>query len=116
MEAREPSSHLARQDGEVERVDGQDTERPSGPTDESIAHHLAVALLIAVPLFVALWVGVIALAADIAHFSFEAPLAMAAGIGVLAGVFWAAWYAFVSYARAEEAERRPRPKSGTSAS
>jgi len=30
----------------------------------------------------------------------------AAGVGVLAGLFWASWYGFVAFSHHEEAERR----------
>jgi hypothetical protein len=77
--------------------------------DYSIPHHLLVALCVAIPLFVAIWVGLIALAASISHFGYEGPMAMGAGVGVLAGVFWAGWYAFVEYSQHEEVERREHP-------
>jgi hypothetical protein len=115
METRKSPSLPARRDVEAEHVEGA---RPEGPvrdtTDEAIAHHLFLALCIAIPVFMVVWAGLIALAAHLANFAVEGPLLMGVGVGALAGIFWAGWYAFVSYARAEEIERH-RPKPGASA-
>ena len=70
-----------------------------------IRRSLRVALF-AIPLFVAFWVGVVALAISFTSVGYAAPLAMAAGVGVLAGVFWASWYGFVAFAHDEETDRR----------
>jgi hypothetical protein len=50
---------------------------------------------ITVPLTVALWVGLIALAVGRKDPDWGAWLGMAAGIGVLAGLFFGVWIAFV---------------------
>jgi hypothetical protein len=74
--------------------------------DEWRSDHLVRVLLIAIPAFVAFWVGVVALAVSFTNTAYVPALAMAAGVGVLAGVFWAGWYAFVDFSRREESERR----------
>src|SRR5262245_492536 len=92
--------------GNIERHDADRADSElSGGDHDYFFHHLLVAVFIAVPLFVAIWAGLIALAARLAHFGFEGPVAMGAGVGVLAGIFWASWYAFVSYSQHEEDER-----------
>jgi membrane protein implicated in regulation of membrane protease activity len=75
-------------------------------SDADIAKRILVVAALAIPLFVAFWVGVVALAVTFTSVAYEAPLAMAAGVGVLAGIFWASWYGFVTFAHREEAERR----------
>jgi hypothetical protein len=68
-------------------------------------NHIARIFLIAIALMVGVWVGAIALAATLAGVGYGAPLLMGAAVGVLAGVFWGSWYAFVAYAEREERER-----------
>jgi membrane protein implicated in regulation of membrane protease activity len=54
--------------------------------------------------FVIIWVGLIALAVSMSGVGYAAPLAMGAAVGVLAGVFWGAWYAFVAFSHQEDKE------------
>lgn len=79
--------------------------RDPADADREFAHHLVIVFLLAIPLLIAFWVGVMALAVDIAGVGYEAPLLMGAGIGLLAALFWGCWYAFVSYSDREEHER-----------
>jgi hypothetical protein len=67
------------------------------PTIEgALTRRIIVCILIAIPISVAFWVGVMALAASFASAGYGPILGMAAGIGVLAGVFWGAWAGFAS--------------------
>jgi hypothetical protein len=80
---------------------------PSHPADDSDIPKRALRVaVIAIPLFIAFWVGLVALAISFTTVGYGAPLAMAAGVGVLAGLFWAGWYGFVAYAHHEDTERR----------
>ncbi len=74
--------------------------------DGDIARRTIRVAAITIPLFVAVWVGIVALAISFSDVGYGPALGMAAGVGVLAGVFWASWYAFVAFAHHEEAERR----------
>jgi hypothetical protein len=62
--------------------------------ERSLAKHVIVAILVAVPVMVVFWVGLVALAVSFTSAGYAAPLAMGAGIGVLAGLFWGAWAGF----------------------
>src|SRR5262245_8678531 len=62
--------------------------------ERSLAKHIILSILIAVPVMIVFWVGLIALAVSFTGVGYAAPLAMGAGIGVLAGVFWGAWAGF----------------------
>ena len=62
--------------------------------EHSLAKHVIVAVLIAVPVMVVFWVGLVALAVSFTGVGYAAPLAMGAGVGVLAGLFWGAWAGF----------------------
>ncbi len=59
---------------------------------------------IAIAVFVLFWVGLMALAASLSDVGYAVPLAMGAAVGVLAGVFWAGWYAFVIFSHHEHHE------------
>jgi hypothetical protein len=74
--------------------------------DGEIVRRTVRVALIAIPLFVAFWVGLVALAISFTTVGYGPALAMAAGVGVLAGLFWASWYGFVAFSHHEEAERR----------
>jgi hypothetical protein len=62
--------------------------------ERSLAKHVILAMLVAIPVMVVFWMGLIALAVSFTSAGYAAPLAMGAGIGVLAGVFWGAWAGF----------------------
>ncbi len=83
---------------------------PTHPTfvdeEHDIVKRSILVAIIAIPIMVGLWVGLVALAVSFTTAGFAAPLAMAVGIGVLAGLFWACWYGFMAFAQYEEAERR----------
>jgi hypothetical protein len=79
-----PNADVARHRG-----DGDDPQEPFG-------RRLVLALAVAIPLLVLLWVGIVALAISLTGAGYAAPLAMGAGVGVLAGVFWGTFYCFAT--------------------
>jgi hypothetical protein len=66
------------------------------------------ASLVAIPICVAIWVGLVSIALALAHSgNFLIALPMAGGVGILAGVFFGAWAAFLGKAHAlDELDRR----------
>jgi len=62
-------------------------------------HHILVAICIAVPMLVGLWVGLMAIAVSMEGIGYEAPLEMGAAIGVLAGLFFGTWLGFVWFSQ-----------------
>ena len=54
--------------------------------------------VVAIPICVGIWVGLVALALAISDTSqgFAVPLAVAAGVGVVAGVFFGGWAGFLA--------------------
>ena len=80
--------------------------RTSESADAAFARRMGRVMCVALPVFVALWVGLIALAVTLSDVGYAAPLAMGAGVGLLAGLFWAAWFGFVAFSHHEESERR----------
>jgi len=89
-----PALHVA----SVETPDAIESER-------RMVRHMIVSTLIAIPLLIAFWVGLVALAVSLTDIGYGPPLAMAAGVGTLAGIFWGTWMGFVSYSNSMEAER-----------
>lgn len=115
------STHHAVREPSARRTDFETPPRTSAPpsgeraspvrhgpvTEEGrLARHIVRSLLVTVPVSVGLWVGLIALAITIAKAGYAAPIAMAAGVGVLAGVFWGTWLGFVLDALDESATQR----------
>ena len=82
----------------VEATDAIESER-------RLIRHMIVSTLIAIPLLIAFWMGLVALAVSFTGIGYGPPLAMAAGVGTLAGIFWGTWMGFVSYSNSMEAER-----------
>jgi hypothetical protein len=64
--------------------------------EQALWRALLKGILIAVPLMIAFWVLMVAVAVGVNDADWAAWLGMAAGIGVLAGVFFGAWAGFVS--------------------
>jgi len=62
--------------------------------EKTLVHRIIIGVAIATPLFIGLWVGLVALAVRDAS-SMGGPIAMAVGIGVLNGVFFGTWAGFV---------------------
>ncbi len=67
---------------------------------------MIVATLVAIPLFIGIWMGLVAIAVSFTDEGYIAPLAMSAAIGVLSGVFWGTWMGFITYSHGQEAERK----------
>jgi fatty acid desaturase len=103
MAATQPAAIVRRADATSEAATA-----PQKAADTPFDRRVVRVVCIAIPLFVAFWAGLVALAVAISGVGYAAPLAMGAGVGALAGVFWSAWYAFVSFSHREEAERRGR--------
>jgi hypothetical protein len=89
-----PARHLA----SVDATDAIESER-------RMVRHMIVSTLIAIPVLIAFWMGLVALAVSFTDIGYGPPLAMAAGVGTLAGIFWGTWMGFVSYSNSMEAER-----------
>jgi hypothetical protein len=88
-------------------------EATDAEAERRLVGHMIVSTLIAIPLLVAFWMGLVAIAISFTDIGYGPPLAMAAGVGTLAGVFWGTWMGFVSYSNSMEAERhadRLRPR------
>ncbi len=64
-----------------------------------LVRYIVIAMSICIPVFAAVWVGLVALAVTIAGVGYTAPLLMAIAVGVLAGVFFGSWIGFVLYSR-----------------
>ncbi|HSO95243.1 MAG TPA: hypothetical protein VLV81_04310 [Acidimicrobiia bacterium] len=64
--------------------------------------------MIAVPICVVIWLGLVSIALALAHSgNFFIALPMAGGVGVVAGLFFGAWAAFLAKAHAlDELDRR----------
>jgi hypothetical protein len=63
--------------------------------EKTLVHRIIIGVAVATPLFIGLWVGMIALALrHSAHM--EGPILMAVGVGVLNGVFFGTWAGFVA--------------------
>jgi hypothetical protein len=75
------------------------SELDSTRRERELEHGLAVSILksvaITIPLFVGVGVGLMAIAATISSSGYGPPLAMGAGFGALAGIFFGTWTAFV---------------------
>jgi len=87
------------------------TNRPSGIAE--LEHGLAAQcirnILIAVPVGIAVWVGIVAACISFTTAGYAGPLWMAAGVGGLGGLFFGTWAAFVSYGpRFDDETREPR--------
>src|SRR5438034_7195819 len=63
--------------------------------EKTLLHRIFIGVAIATPVFIGVWVGLIALA--VRHSAHMAgPIGMAVGIGVLNGVFFGTWAGFVA--------------------
>jgi fatty acid desaturase len=76
------------------------------PAEADVVRYMLQATAIAIPILVAFWVGIIALAVSFGSGGYLVPIAMGVGVGVLAGVFWGTWMGFVRYSNAVDAEAR----------
>ena len=100
-----------------------ETEAPASDLDEQLqaehglARGIIIGVLVAVPISVGVLMGLIYLAVSDVKTGLGGPLAMAAAVGVLTGLFFGSWAGFVSNTHAfEELDRKanlrrrsPRP-------
>jgi len=70
--------------------------------ERSLVRHVFIGIAVALPVSVVVWEGLIALAVGNKHPDWPVWLGMAAGIGVLCGVFFGTWAGFVSQTHAFE--------------
>jgi hypothetical protein len=64
--------------------------------EHGLVRAIIIGTLIATPVSIVVWMGLVALAVRDTGAEMAAPLAMAAGIGVLTGLLFGAWGGFVS--------------------
>ncbi|MDQ6855010.1 MAG: hypothetical protein M3046_15205 [Actinomycetota bacterium] len=75
--------------------------------EHDLVHGIVISVVVAVPVCVVLFMAGIALAIRDESTDLAAPLAMAAAVGTLAGLFFGAWAGFVSKGHAfEELDRK----------
>jgi len=82
--------------------------------ERTLMHKVVVSSLVAVPVCVVIWLGIVAVALAMAGSgNFEVALPVAGGIGIVAGVFFGMWWGFLATAHEfEELDRqasRPTP-------
>jgi hypothetical protein len=84
-----------------EATRAQGTTHAGGAREDEflLVRYIVIAMSICIPLFAALWVGLIALAVTIAGVGYAAPLLMGIAVGTLAGMFFGAWIGFVLFSR-----------------
>ena len=74
--------------------------------EQRMVRLMIVATLVAIPVFIGVWMGLVAIAITFTDEGDLVPLAMSAAVGVLSGVFWGTWMGFVTYSHGQEAERK----------
>jgi hypothetical protein len=105
-------------------------EHPSTPAKPETADHafeeelqaehvlgraIIVGVLVAVPINVGVWVGLVAFAVSRSGSALGGPIAMAVVVGVLSGLFFGTWAAFVGKTHLfEEMDRTVDPGKGSS--
>lgn len=76
--------------------------------EHKLARAIVIGVVVAIPISIGVWVGLVAFAVSRTGASLGGPLAMAAGIGVLSGLFFGTWAGFVATTHAfEEFDRHP---------
>lgn len=105
---------------EIEAVEHEQVPAPSEPAhvpsrleqaqaaERDLLATAVKASLVAIPICIVIWLGLVTLALALAHSgNFLVALPMAGGIGVVAGVFFGGWAAFLAKAHAlDELDRR----------
>jgi hypothetical protein len=87
--------------------DGPDVELEEELSAEhGLARSIVVGILVATPVCIGLWMGLIGFAVSRTGASLAGPLWMAAGVGVLTGLLFGSWAGFV--ARTHEFEEMDR--------
>jgi hypothetical protein len=83
--------------------------------EHELVRAIIVGVLIAVPINVGVWVGLIVFAVSRSGSALGGPIAMAVGVGVLSGLFFGSWAAFVANTHLfEELDREVDPRKGSS--
>ena len=82
--------------------------------EHGLARSIVIGILVATPVCIGVWVGLIAFAVSRTGASLAGPIWMAAGVGVLTGLLFGSWAGFV--ARTHEFEEMDRkishPRAG----
>jgi hypothetical protein len=100
---------------ELERRDDDQLARATVGAERQLVHQIGVGLAVAVPLCTAVVAGIWALAIALSSTAtgFGVPLAVAAGLGVLAGLFFGVWFGILSTTTAfEELDREALLRHG----
>jgi hypothetical protein len=63
--------------------------------EHGLVRAIIIGVLVAVPINVGVWVGLVAFAVSRSGSALGGPIAMAVGVGVLSGLFFGTWAAFV---------------------
>ena len=83
--------------------------------EHGLARAIIIAILVAVPISVAFWIGLVAFAVNRSGSPLGGPIAMAVAVGVLSGFFFGTWAAFVSKTHLfEEMDRNVDSGGGSS--
>jgi hypothetical protein len=83
--------------------------------EHGLARAIVIGVVIATPVCIVIWVGLIALAVSGTGAALLGPLAMAAGIGVLTGLLFGTWAGFVAKTHTfEEFDRKANLRRGSS--
>jgi hypothetical protein len=83
--------------------------------EHGLARAIIVGVLVAVPINVAVWVGLVGFAVNRSGSPLGGPIAMAVAVGVLSGLFFGTWGAFVSKTHLfEEMDRNVDSGGGSS--
>lgn len=87
-------------------ADTSDESASARAAESRMVRLMIVATLVAIPLFIGIWMGLVAIAVSFTDVGYIAPLAMSAAVGVLSGVFWGAWMGFITFSHGQEVERK----------
>ena len=83
--------------------------------EHGLGRAIIIGVLVAVPINVGVWVGLVAFAVSRSGSALGGPIAMAVGVGVLSGLFFGSWAAFVAKTHLfEELDRKVDPRGGSS--
>jgi hypothetical protein len=77
--------------------------------ERQLVHRIFVAVAIAVPVSIVFWMGVLWLSVGLSGVTMAGAVAMGAGVGVLAGIFWGAWVGFAFFSHTLDEHERDRP-------
>jgi len=85
--------------------------------EHGLGRAIIIGVLVAVPINVGIWVGLIAFAVSRSGSALGGPMAMAVCVGVLSGLFFGSWAAFVAKTHLfEELDRKIDPRAGSARS